>query len=154
MCGREESLVAAEVEGAELNICPACAKHGQVKKMPGPSSFFSAGRLFSSEQKFVQKEKLEFKVTDGYPSLLRSAREKLGMNQEDFAKLLNERESVVAKWESGGLKPRIEAARQIGRILGINLVEEDEEVGGKIELSRKNDEPTLGDFVKVRKRKF
>lgn len=99
-----------------------------------------------------RRERVEFKVVDDYPSLIRSARERKGMKQEDFAKLLNERESLVAKWEGGSLKPRLDVAKKVGRVLGISLIEEDLEVAAKVESQGKAEIPTLGDFVKVRKR--
>lgn len=157
MCGRKTDLVLAEVENVELNVCSGCAWHGTIKKRAAaPSALFSAGSASSatsSRPSFIPKEKPEFKIVDNFSSLLRSAREKKGMKQEDFAKLLNERESIVAKWEAGSLKPGIDAAYKVGRRLGINLVEEDLEVAAKVEAGKKGDELTLGDFVKVRKRR-
>lgn len=144
----------AEVEGVELNVCPDCARHGIIqRRTTAPSATPSAVSAFSSRPLLISQEKPEFKVVDNFSSLLRSAREKRGMKQEDFAKLLNERESIIAKWESNSLKPRIDAASKMGRILGINLVEEDMEVAAKMEAGKRGDELTLGDFVKVRKRR-
>ena len=76
------------------------------------------------------------------------------MSQEDFAKFLNERESIVAKWEQGSLRPRIDTARRLERKLGIRLVEKEEETSEDVDVPKvKKDEFTLGDFIKVRKRK-
>ena len=73
------------------------------------------------------------------------------MSQEDFAKFLNERVSVIQKWEANSLKPRIDIARQLERKLSVRLVIRDQIK--KVELKHeKSDELTLGDFVKVRKR--
>lgn len=137
-----------EIEGVELKVCAACTKYGTIKK-----------REFKKEIKLFSKEKPvmsipEFKVVDDYATLIRSAREKRGMKQEDFAKLLNERESLVAKWEQGNLKPRLDAAKKVGQVLGINLLEKEEEIASlKEEKRRASHELTLGDFVKIRKRK-
>ncbi len=154
MCGRKAGLVLAEVEGVELNVCPDCARHGIIKKRIAASSFASSAAPASfSRQQFIQKEGPEFKVVDNYSSLIRAVREKKGMKQEDFARLLNERESIVAKWESGSLKPGIDTANKVGRVLGINLVEEEQEVAAKMETGKRGGELTLGDLVKVRKRR-
>jgi putative transcription factor len=75
------------------------------------------------------------------------------LKQEEFARFLNEKESVAQKWESGSLSPDIRLARKLEKILGINLVERVEEK--KVELkSVESGEMTLADMVKVRKRKF
>jgi ribosome-binding protein aMBF1 (putative translation factor) len=77
------------------------------------------------------------------------------MTQEEFANSLNEKESILAKWESGTLRPRLNIARQLERLLNLVLVEKD--VVGSVEIDKKkkgpSDELTLGDFIKVRKRK-
>lgn len=147
MCGREAPLVLAEIEGVELKVCPNCAKYGKIKKSVNLEG------LNRNPPKTVPGQELpQDKIVDNYAFLLRQAREKRTLTQEEFAKFLNERESMVSKWEQGHLKPGIEQARRIGKLLGINLVEK--EIAEKVEIKKsKSDEFTLGDFVKVRKRK-
>ena len=148
MCGKEARLVTAEVEGGELKVCSDCGKYGTVKKR-----VFVPRSTFQS-RKFQKKEEPQFRIVNNYSSLIRSAREKRGISQNDFAKLLNERESIITKWENGSLRPRISTARKLERTLGIKLVERDDMTSGKIEKKgKKNEEFVLGDFVKVRKRK-
>jgi len=147
MCGKEAQLVSADVEGVELKVCSSCAKYGLVKNNSGAAYSNSSVKL-----KPVKKEGPQFKVVEAYSSLIRSAREKRGMTQEDFAKFLNERASIVAKWEQGSLHPSLDVAQRIGRVLGMNLVEKEE--AGEVEIKKsKSDEFTLADFVKVRKRR-
>ena len=146
MCGKEAPLVLAEIEGGELKVCFGCAKYGTVKKKVNLLNK-------SFKPKFIAKDQPQFKIVNNYSTLIRGAREKAGMKQEEFAKFLNERESIVAKWEQGHLKPRIGLARRLGKKLGVNLIEKETE-GEKVEMKKgKSDEFTLGDFVKVRNRK-
>ncbi len=150
MCGKESRLILAEIEGGELRVCPGCAKYGTIKKKTEVKEFVH------KKQQFAKKDLPELKVVSNYSSLIRSARESKGMKQEDFAKFLNEKESILTKWESGSLKPRLDVARRLEKILGIRLVERD--VLDKAELEKKkkgsgSNEFTLGDFIKVRKRK-
>ena len=150
MCGKEARLVTAEVEGGELRVCSLCARYGKVKK-----EVTSFGVHKPSRRK-IASEIPQFKVVENYSSLIRSARENTGMSQEVFAKFLNERASVVAKWEQGHRKPKVNAARSVGKRLRINLVEKEEREEGKsvqVPTQKKSDEFTLGDFIKVRKRK-
>ncbi len=143
MCGKEAQLTPAELEGVELKVCPNCTRFGKVK--PGTPAILH-------RKKPLPVEEPQFSIVSNYSFLIRSAREKKGMTQEDFAKFLNERESVVSKWESGSLKPSVDNAGRVGQLLKINLVQKEETVAGKIEPKNKIEEFTLGDFIKVRKR--
>jgi len=146
MCGKEERLVQSEIEGVELNVCNVCSKYGEIKK----KSFSGTKRSF---QPIVKRSGPELKIVGNYAELIRGAREKRELKQEDFAKFLNEKESVVAKWESGTLKPKINSAKYLERKLGLNLIEKDEKKSVDFSQKKRDDTLTLGDFVKVRKRK-
>jgi putative transcription factor len=145
MCGQDSYLRLVNVDGAELNVCKNCAKYGEVKKK----------KVFKNpaNNNFHKKDQKEFRIVNNFSSLIRSAREKKNISQEDFAKSINEKESIVAKWEHGDLKPRLSIARKLGKILGLRLIEEDKVVDAELEKKKKADGFTLGDFIKVRKRK-
>lgn len=158
MCGKEGSLVAAQVEGTELRICQGCSKYGQVHKQKKPVSF-QGGYHRSS---YPKRSRPEFEVVADYSKKLQQARNQRNMTQEEFAKILNEKMSVVQKWESGNLKPRIDVAKSLERQLNLKLLKEivtDDELSedndGTSIISKKKSsgEPTLGDFIKVRKRR-
>ena len=144
-CGRDLPLVRAEIEGVDLNVCAPCARFGKIK-----SSAQQRARLLHAS---IQQEAPAFRVVANITALLHQARQTKQMTQEDFAKLLRERESSVIKWENGSIQPDVETAQRVGRILGLSLVEKDEAGSDVMEKSRKQDEPTIGDMVKVRKRK-
>jgi len=144
MCGKSTELVIADIEGVELKVCDACSRFGTVRKRVDARSFIPRP---------AKPEGPQFKVVDEYASLLRSAREKKHLTQQEFATFLQEKESVLAHWEAGTAKPQIDAARRVGKTLGITLVEHDITAAMKIESGKKTDELTVGDFVKVRKRK-
>lgn len=147
MCGKESRLAQADISGAELKVCSNCARFGVVKRETGVKNFNR-----SSRDRFVKREEPELKIADDYSSLIRSARESKGMKQEDFSKFLNEKESIVAKWEQGTLRPRIDVARRLEKALGIKLVVVDESKKVEVVKQKKSDGFTLGDFVKVRRK--
>lgn len=149
MCGASGSLLNVDVEGVELKVCPKCTKYGTVKKI---SSYPSPNKSFTKSTN--KEEGPTLKIVENYSSLIRSAREKKGMSQEDFAKFLNERESVVSKWEQGVMKPRIDIARKIGRILYVNLIEKESEKKPFEQEKSKADGMTLGDFIKKPRRQL
>lgn len=141
MCGKETALVSVEVEKAEMKVCQNCARFGVVRQKAVALHF---------TQKKMHKDPA-FLITENYASLLRKAREKKGLTQEDFAKYLQERESVVAKWEQGRMRPSVDVARRLEKLLGVSLVVEEVEQTFVKEKTR-TDGFTLGDFVKIRKK--
>ncbi|MFA6461373.1 MAG: multiprotein bridging factor aMBF1 [Candidatus Woesearchaeota archaeon] len=148
MCGKQGNLVIAEVEGVELKVCPLCAKHGIIKSK---SSQFSS--RFSKDSSF-KKEEMEEKVVPYYARLIKEAREQRGLNQEDFARFLNEKVSITSKWESGSMSPNIESAKRLQRILNVSLIMREEQ-GEEIKQDKRrpgDDTLTLGDFIKIKKR--
>ena len=146
MCGRTGDIVTAEIERVDLKVCMTCAKHGTIKKR----SVGSNPSLHSSRPPI--KEVPEFSIVPHYAALIHAARESKKMTQEDFAKFLQEKENLVAKWEQGTLKPNLDTAKKIGKVLNINLIEKEEMSDSSPVRSKKQDEFTLGDFVKIRKR--
>jgi putative transcription factor len=145
MCGREASLVSADVEGVELKVCPVCTRYGTTNK----NQHGNSRKTHSFNHKPQNKEEVEWKIVDNFSALIKSAREEKGMTQEDFAKFINERESILSKWEQGTLKPRIFVARRLGQTLGMTLVTKD--TREKVELTKGKssaNEFTLGDFIK------
>ncbi len=144
LCGKDTPLVSADIEGADLEVCMNCAQHGTIKRKPSLDHFPSRVRL---------PELPEEVVVSNFASTLRGVREKRGMTQEDFAKLLREKESMLVKWESGLLQPEVAVAKKIGKILGLSFVEL-EKAEPLPRQQQKNDVLTLGDVViKVRKKK-
>ena len=146
MCGREERLVLARIEGAEIDVCTNCSKHGTVIR-----------RIATSEKKPVKKEIKQQKETieevrEDYAQVIREAREKTGISQKDFAKRINEKESVVHKVEVGSLVPSLKLAAKLERELKINLIEIVEEHHGLVQSKGKSSGLTLGDVIKIKKR--
>nr|AQS31562.1 hypothetical protein [uncultured archaeon] len=147
MCGKSTQLFRAEIESVEMQVCSSCAKFGQVKH--GHSSF-SSSRF--PPKKIIRPIEPEVKLVSNFSQLLKTARDKRKMTQEEFAKFLQEKESMLAKWEIGEAQPNISTAEKIGRILGLNVILKEEFFAEKIDQKKNREEFTLGDFIKVRKR--
>ncbi len=140
LCGANSELFRAVVEGAQIKVCTKCGKFGKV-----------LGKAMQEQkpEKRQTEEKI-FSMAPGYGALIRKGREKLGMKQDEFARKLAEKESIIHKIEVEAIEPGTELAKKLERILGIKLVEEKEE---ETKISKpKKDEITIGDFVKVTKR--
>ena len=116
MCGKDsERLVKVLVEGTMLNVCGNCAKYGKQIRKPN----LSRGRFRRREE-----QRNEENIVTGYNIKIEKARQAKGIKQEDFAKQLNEKESLIHNIETGHMKPSIALAKKIGRALGIELIEE------------------------------
>ena len=151
MCGaEEENLVVASIEGTKLIVCKNCAKYGKIiRKVEKPI-----------EEKVIKKKKIIIEpekdiidlVMGDYAEKIRRKREQLRMTQKEFAKMLSEKESMIHKMETGIFKPSIELARKLEKKLNIRLIEQyKEEI--KPEKKLDSEEVTIGDVIKIRKRK-
>jgi len=137
MCGKREGLKDAIVEGVVLRVCDGCSGFGKVIEIKKP---------VVRERRFVSKENNEDIVED-YSLKLKRAREKLDLKQEEVAKKINEKGSVIHSLEIGKLKPSLDLARKLERFFNISLVEEvDEEKN--VDIDFKGGEVTIGDLLK------
>ncbi len=153
MCGRETRLAKAKVEGTLLDVCEQCARFGEIVSMPRAMS----REMPQARQAAVPKRKeIVEMISSDYAQKIKAKREKFGLTQEEFAKKLNEKISVMQKLESGQMKPSIELARKLERALGIEIVEQYGDEGGEAPIGsgqrKKEDGFTLGDFIKTRKK--
>lgn len=139
LCGRDAELFRVRVEGSLVNACERCGRFGKI-----------LGKLNENKieikKKNVVEEKTEIIVED-YDKLIRRERERRGLKQEDLAKKLNEKESMIQKIENKQLMPSLELARKMEKFFGIKLVEDisDDKFEIKHAESRR---VTLGDVIK------
>lgn len=146
LCGAKGELFRAVVEGAQIKICEKCGRFGKVlgKVMPEQNP----GKRQAEKQK--EKPEKTLAMVSGYGGLIRKRREQLGLTQDEFARKLAEKESIIHKIEVESIEPSIELAAKLEKVLGVKLAEEREE---ETKVAKpKKDELTIGDFVKVRKR--
>ncbi len=141
MCGSEDNLVMALVEGVELKVCQKCVGYGKVLRKP---IVRSVGRPQSA---LPSKEVIQI-IKEDYSKIIREKREKMGLKQNEFARYLTEKESLIHQIESGTYTPSIELARKLERQLSINLIEEKELAPQH--LKAKTEEYTIGDMVKIK----
>lgn len=146
LCGKDAPLVTIRIEGAELAVCSGCGKHGTIISRP------AAVRRSSPSFSVVEKEE---RVIADYAEKIRTARQRLQMEQKAFAEHLQVKESVLHQLELGSLVPPVDLARKIGRILRLSLVEQGTSPPSPADhLPKKGTgEATLGDLVTIRKRK-
>jgi Predicted transcription factor, homolog of eukaryotic MBF1 len=82
----------------------------------------SPGRARSARDIVESIERLGY--VEDLGEVIREARERLGLTQEELANLVHERVSVIKKVESGSLKPPLTLAKNLERVLKVRLVRE------------------------------
>ena len=90
-------------------------------------------------------------VVENYAELVRNARG--AMKQEVLAKKINEPESLVSRIETGKVTPSEDVARKLEKTLHITLLQGLQNTIVEVPKSDDNKEITLGDIVKIKKRK-
>lgn len=177
MKGRGKNVT---IEGARMNVCPECAyKFGggstgeseQSRTSPAISKPSWIGRPDTSTPKTRQfqpstphskpKHKPrrggplldEMFLIEDYASVIRSARQKRGFSQEELAQKVGERVATLQSIESGRLKPIGKTIRGLERELDISLLESVGSAPVKVSRSKGAGGPTLGDIVKVKRKK-
>lgn len=156
MCSSPEVIYRIELEGTMLNVCEQCAAYGRVvaklkheepvKKSKKKEKMFEQAELKPKKE----TETMQLIVPE-YPQLIKNKRESLGLKQEELAKKIAEKESVIHKLESGRMKPDLNLARKLEKFLKIRLVEEVElESPGTSGKKTSSEGLTLGDLINIK----
>lgn len=62
-------------------------------------------------------------LIENYGEIIRNARIKMGISQEELAKQISEKLTIIKKIEQGSFKPPIELARKLEKFLKIKIIE-------------------------------
>ncbi len=168
MCGAETaSPKTIKVEGAELDVCDNCSDFGTEVKTQQTSttstkystssssssgnSGTSTGSTGSSGGRSRRHDMFDDmeELAQDYDDRIRNARESTGLSQEDLAKELNEKASLIRKLEHGDMLPNDSVQKKLEKKLDISLTAgssgaDDEEWSG----GSSTGSYTLGDVVK------
>ncbi len=106
-----------EIDGAVLRVCPGCARRGTPVDTVAASSGATPrprapGRGADSDME----------VDPEYPTIVKRAREKLGLTHEQLGRMINVKPSVISHVETGKMKPDIALARTLMHQLKVNLL--------------------------------
>jgi putative transcription factor len=121
LCGKKaDELNKIELEGSIVEVCDSCMKFGKVVET----------KLYKPMAKKIQLGEL-VEGSDGgvatlapdYGTRVQKAREGKGLTREEFAKAINERESVIKRLEGQTIEPDEALVKKIERFLEIKLKE-------------------------------
>lgn len=116
-----------EIDGAVMVVCNNCARLGKPVGPPiAPPPAIRGLRPVLSQRlprtTAPRPVEPEYEVDPDYNLIIRQAREKLGLSQEQLGSLLNEKPSVIKMVESKKLKPDMTLTRKLMHQLKINLL--------------------------------
>lgn len=147
------------IEGAKITVCQACAQHGEkiVKKKPAQiRSSKPKSSSTTSLPKYQKEPNEDLEIVEDYDDRIRKARQRLNLNQDQFANKLNEKPSLIRRIESKKTKPTLILARKIESVYGVTLIKNSENIDSAPQLSeymKKKAGSSLGDIAFIKKKK-
>ena len=155
ICGREivGPAFKVKVEGAKMLVCRNCQGLGKpyqetpAFRRPGPG-IIRLPRTATRRAAELPKEIQELDIAENFADLIRKRRMKLGISQEDLAKRVKEKLSVIQKIEVGRIAPDTRLCRELQHELKIKLLVPRKETPPPKRAAPS--EVTLGDIINIR----
>ncbi|MFT4921713.1 MAG: putative transcription factor [Haloarculaceae archaeon] len=166
MCGSEtDSPNRVKIEGAELEVCDECTDFGtEVQTDDSPETTSTKYSTSSSSDSQSSSSGSSTSTSSGggrrsdmfddieelaqdYDERIRNARENASLSQEDLAKQLNEKASLIRKLEHGDTLPSDDVQQKLERALDIDLTAGGSSDETEWESDSATGEYTLGDVV-------
>lgn len=145
------------LEGSKLLVCMKCSNLGEpdvnTERYPSRTKRRTLGtpvRKRTGESR-LPREVEELEVAEDFPKMIKEAREKKKMSQQDLARTVKERLSIIQKIELGKMTPDLRISRALEHTLRIKLLLP------KSEIPVETDKPdqtglTLGDVIQYKKK--
>jgi len=117
ICGNSltERAFMIQIEGAKFRVCNSCAKLGS------PLRNKKAIKLEVKKTSNYFEEPL-LELRKDYNKVIKQAREKLNLSQEQLGNRINEKPSVIRLLESGRLKPHDQLTKKLEHALKIKIL--------------------------------
>jgi len=130
LCGKEVTkLSRVKIENAIIAVGPECMRFGTRVEAVRKGATNTHGkvaqpRTFQPGRQGTRDafEAQELELSDDYPRLIREARSKLNLKQEELAAKLNEKKSVIKDLETGELVPDNALVNKLEKQLRIRLL--------------------------------
>jgi len=153
VCGQEirEQPFYRIIEGGRMTVCGQCSKFGSGDWDPRQVNVSQNQRRPAQPRRLRNDLEAaeELELIDNYGELIRKSRQKKKLSVEDFAKKINEKESVVKKMEKEEMNPPAKLIKKIENALNIMILERGE-APSRVQISTKATAGrTLGDIMKL-----
>jgi len=131
VCGREilGKPHRVIIEGAKMITCAKCAKLGSEEWKPEPKSLKVSFKPESTRQFRLRLTKRRSKdiredltIIENFGLIVRKARQRSGLSQEDLGRKIGEKVSVIRKIEGERMMPSERLARKLEHALGVKLL--------------------------------
>ena len=146
------------IEGADLQVCMACARHGTEVQEPragprryGPSTPAARPGAPPVRHRRDLFDQLVGELVDDYGERIRVARVEKGMTTKELALATKEKELLIKKIEKGEFVPEDEVRTKIEKALGIRLLDVPEESIARERKEQQRISTTLGDVLSFKK---
>jgi len=149
------------IEGAKMLVCSNCAKFSSSTWYPEESRVplkiaqpLPVKRHLSVPEYRRTRNDLssDLELAEGFPAIIREARERLGLDHVALGRIIGEKVSVLQKIESGKLYPDIAFAKKLEHELKIRILSSPQETEYPRDASLHPQELTFGDIVSIRKK--
>ena len=158
ICGREISGQAfkVKVEGAKLLVCGRCQRLGTpYVEEPAVKRPLAKGiatpRVGPRKAPELPKGMQELDIAEDCADRVRRQRMKLGISQDELAKRVKEKLSVIQKIETGKMAPDTKLCRELEHELKIKLLVPRKEIS-EVPKTTPPAEVTLGDIMRIKGR--
>ena len=165
MCGKEvPRLRKVKIGGTTLEVCNECARFGEDAAPPppvaeppasGPAAVATPptpARAFTHHGQ--RKDALssgEMELADDFNRRIINGRRKKGLTQEELAKRINEKKSVISRLETGEMRPSDRLIKVLEKELDVKLKERMEFQAEPAKKRVATGGVTLGDLIKMEK---
>lgn len=161
VCGKhvQGEPVRATIEGANLLVCRECVNLASstwqkpVKTRKPVTTSKSPANLASVRPHPARRELDEEILVDNYGARIKNAREAKKWTQEELARRINEKASIIGKIETQKIVPDIGLVRKLEHVFNMSLLTKTSDTPPRPSVSEtKSAALTLADVVVVRKR--
>jgi len=136
----------AIIADAMMVVCETCAKFGKELQMPRTSDIKKIHAPYSEGMPAEEDT-----LAAGWGEKIRKAREHAKLTQEELAKKISEKAGLIRHMENEKQTPEKGVLKKIEKALGITLTEK---ASTQVPVREfKGDALTLGDMIKIKKRK-
>jgi putative transcription factor len=150
ICGKEiQKPITIRVNKTYLKVCDSCKIIGEVVENKPIEMRKVIKKMPTTQYKTLKIPQVEVSIREDFATEIRKAREKMGMTQDMLASLVGEKLSTLKKIEAGKLKPTIELAKKLEKVLKITLLEM-ESFEEKTVSKKSEQDITLGDIVEMK----
>jgi len=149
------------LEGAKITVCHNCAQHG--KKLEKPPTNTQIKKSYPYNRKNTPKRQVlkkdfvgDLELISDYADKIKSKRNSLDLNQDQFAQKLNEKPSLIRRIEAGKVEPTIKLAKKIEEIYNLKILKKTDEIESSVKndkYMKKSTGTSLGDIAFIKKKK-